>query len=79
MIKVKGMQVAPAELEGCLLNMAEVADACVVAVPHDYCGEMPMAFVVLRPHIAQRVASDVNEADKVKAAIKRVRGDACWG
>lgn len=35
-MKVKGFQVAPAELEGCLLDHAAVSDACVVGVPDDY-------------------------------------------
>ena len=35
-MKVKGFQVAPAELEGCLLDHAAVSDACIVGVPDDY-------------------------------------------
>ncbi|KAM3450179.1 hypothetical protein MY3296_006288 [Beauveria thailandica] len=49
MIKVKGAQVAPAELEDLLLGHPCVADAAVVGVPDDYAGERPFAFVVLRP------------------------------
>ncbi|KAF8133972.1 amp dependent CoA ligase [Boletus edulis] len=74
-MKVKGFQVAPAELEACLLNMPEVADACVVAVPHDYSGEVPLAFVVLHAHVAKRVAEDPGEAEKVKAAIIKFVAD----
>lgn len=74
-MKVKGFQVAPAELEGCLLSMPEVADACVVPVPDDYSGEVPMAFVVLHSHVAKRVAENPAEAGKVKAAIIKVRTD----
>lgn len=74
-MKVKGYQVAPAELEGCLLSMSEVADACVVPVPDDYSGEVPMAFVVLHAHIAKCVADDPDEAEKVKAVICKVRTD----
>lgn len=51
MIKVKGVQVAPAELEDLLLGHAHVADAAVVGVPDDYAGERPYAFVVLRPGV----------------------------
>lgn len=72
-MKVKGFQVAPAELEGCLLNMPDVVDACVVPVPDEYSGEVPMAFVVLRPHVAKRVAGDPHEMEMVKAAICKVR------
>src|SRR6059036_2374878 len=42
LIKYKGMQVAPAELEGLLLSHPAVADA----------GEVPKAFVVLRTPLA---------------------------
>ena len=79
MIKVKGFQVAPAELEGCLLSIREVADACVVPVPDDYCVEVPMAFVVLHDHVAKRVADDPHEADRVKTSITKVRTDVARG
>lgn len=74
-MKVRGFQVAPAELEGCLLNIPEVADACVVPVPDDYSGEVPMAFVVLHAHVAKHVADNPGEAEKVKAAITKVCTD----
>ncbi|KAF9236311.1 hypothetical protein BU15DRAFT_77152 [Melanogaster broomeanus] len=74
-MKVKGFQVAPAELEGCLLDMADVADACVVPVPDDYSGELPMAFVVLHPDVAARVTDKPGEAEKVKAIIMKYVAD----
>ncbi|KAA0151487.1 hypothetical protein FNF27_08069 [Cafeteria roenbergensis] len=46
LIKVKGMQVAPAELEGLILECPGVADAAVVPVLHERDGERPKAFVV---------------------------------
>ncbi len=45
--QVRGFQVAPAELEGCILDHPYAADVCVVGVPHLYNGEVPLAFVVL--------------------------------
>ncbi|KAK7533120.1 uncharacterized protein J3D65DRAFT_634431 [Phyllosticta citribraziliensis] len=49
MIKVKGIAVAPAELEDLLLGHPRVDDVAVMAVPaaDDYTGERPKAFVVL--------------------------------
>lgn len=47
LIKVKGNQVAPAELEGILLEHQQIADACVVAVTIDG-EEVPRAYVVLQ-------------------------------
>jgi acyl-CoA synthetase (AMP-forming)/AMP-acid ligase II len=46
LIKYKGYQVPPAELEGLLLGHPAVADVAVVGVPDDECGELPKAFVV---------------------------------
>ncbi len=46
LIKVKGLQVAPAELEACLLDHPAVADCTVIPVPDDDAGELPKAFVV---------------------------------
>jgi acyl-CoA synthetase (AMP-forming)/AMP-acid ligase II len=48
LIKVKGFQVAPAELEALLLKHASIADAAVIPVPDTESGEVPKAFVVLR-------------------------------
>jgi acyl-CoA synthetase (AMP-forming)/AMP-acid ligase II len=48
LIKVKGFQVAPTELEGLLQAHPAVADAAVVGVPDDEAGERPVAFVVAR-------------------------------
>ena len=45
LIKVKGFQVAPAELEATLLAHPAVTDAAVIGVPDDASGEVPMAFV----------------------------------
>ena len=46
LIKVKGFQVAPAEVEAQLLALAGVADAAVIGIADDEAGERPMAFVV---------------------------------
>jgi acyl-CoA synthetase (AMP-forming)/AMP-acid ligase II len=49
LIKVKGFQVAPAEVEAALLVHPEVLDAAVIGRPDDEAGEVPVAFVVLSP------------------------------
>src|SRR5204863_8930494 len=48
LIKYKGFQVPPAELEALLLTHPCVADAAVIPCPDDEAGEVPKAFVVLR-------------------------------
>uniref|UniRef100_A0ACD5Z7X5 Uncharacterized protein n=1 Tax=Avena sativa TaxID=4498 RepID=A0ACD5Z7X5_AVESA len=44
-IKYKGFQVAPAELEALLITHPEIKDAAVVGVKDDLCGEVPVAFI----------------------------------
>jgi len=48
LIKYKGMQVAPAELEALLLTHPAIADAAVIGCPDEEAGEVPKAFVVLK-------------------------------
>ena len=48
LIKYKGFQVAPAELEAFLLTHPAIADAAVIGVPDVEAGEIPRAFVVLK-------------------------------
>ncbi|CAN1344852.1 4-coumarate--CoA ligase 2 [Linum perenne] len=45
-IKYKGFQVAPAELEALLLAHPEIDDAAVVGIKDEQAGETPVAFVV---------------------------------
>ncbi|EFN75708.1 4-coumarate--CoA ligase 1, partial [Harpegnathos saltator] len=49
MIKVKGFQVAPAELEEVIRIYNKIQDVAVIGVPHDKFGEIPKAFVVPKP------------------------------
>ena len=48
MIKVKGIGVAPAELEDLLLGHPKVEDCAVLGVADDYSGEVPKAYVMLK-------------------------------
>ncbi|SIT91414.1 4-coumarate--CoA ligase [Yoonia rosea] len=67
LIKYKGFQVAPAELEATLVAMDGITDAAVVGLPDDEAGELPVAFVVagdlapdqdtINAHIAARLAT----------------------
>lgn len=76
-LKVRGFQVAPAELEGHLLDHPEVDDACVVGVPDDYSGEVPFAFIMLGQSAAKRLRKDPTEAEKIRASIFKVGRNHC--
>lgn len=66
LIKVKGFQVAPAELEEILRDHPEVADAAVVGQPHPVSGEVPRAFIVVKKN------SKVTEDDLKQYVAGRV-------
>ena len=49
LIKYKGFQIAPAELEALIISFTEVADVAVIGVADEESGEVPKAFVKLQP------------------------------
>jgi acyl-CoA synthetase (AMP-forming)/AMP-acid ligase II len=73
LIKYKGYQVPPAELEALLMEHPAVADAAVIPKPDIDGGEIPKAFVVLRP-TEQATEEEIMQfvADRV-APYKKVR------
>ena len=85
LIKYKGLQVPPAELEAVLLSHPAVADAGVVAYPDAEAGEIPRAFVVLKgaatadelmAYVAERVTpyKKVRRVDFIDAIPKSPSG-----
>ena len=87
LIKYKGYQVAPAELEAVLLSHPTVADAAVIPVRDEEAGEAPKAFVVLKPgmqatpdelmaFVAERVApyKKIRQVEFVDAVPKSASG-----
>ncbi len=54
LIKYKGFQVAPAELEGILLDHPKVNDAAVIGIHSDeHASELPRAYLVVKPGTAK--------------------------
>ncbi|KAF8524800.1 phenylacetyl-CoA ligase [Hysterangium stoloniferum] len=74
--KVKGFQVAPAELEGHLLDHADVDDVGVIGIPDDFSGEVPMAFIALNAQAIKRVEEDPTEAIRIKQDLVKFVADA---
>jgi acyl-CoA synthetase (AMP-forming)/AMP-acid ligase II len=71
LIKYKGYQVAPAELEAVLLAHPAVSDAAVIPSPDEEAGEVPKAFVVLKSGVTPE-ALMAYVADRV-APYKKIR------
>jgi acyl-CoA synthetase (AMP-forming)/AMP-acid ligase II len=71
LIKYKGYQVAPAELEAVLLTHPAVADAAVVGSPDEESGELPKAFVVRKGEVGEQELIDYVAAHV--APYKKVR------
>ncbi|OIJ96615.1 4-coumarate--CoA ligase family protein [Streptomyces colonosanans] len=67
LIKYKGFQVAPAELEALLLTHPQIADAAVIGVYDDDHSEVPHAFVVRGPD-----ADDLDEGEVMRYVAERV-------
>ena len=73
LIKYKGFQVPPAELEALLLTHPAVADSAVIGIPDDEAGELPKAFIVLKPG-AEATADDLQSFIKEQvASYKQIR------
>ncbi|KAF5305707.1 hypothetical protein FQR65_LT07604 [Abscondita terminalis] len=74
LIKYKGFQVAPAELEATLLEHPDILDAGVVAIPDEKAGELPFAFVVKNPN-SNLTENNVVEFFNGKVSVhKKLRG-----
>ncbi|KDR85394.1 hypothetical protein GALMADRAFT_234245 [Galerina marginata CBS 339.88] len=75
-MKVRGFQVAPAELEGHLLLHPDVGDACVVGIPDEYSGELPLAFVVPTVNALKRIKENEQAIQKLKTVLAKHVSDA---
>ena len=73
LIKVKGFQVAPAELEALLLTHPSIADVAVIGRPDEESGEVPVAFVVVKPGAELSVADVQDFVAGHAAHYKQVR------
>ncbi|KAJ8658373.1 hypothetical protein O0I10_006058 [Lichtheimia ornata] len=83
LVKYKGFQVAPAELEALLIKHNDVADSCVVGVYEAaQATELPRAYIVLQPHakpspakakeLMEYVASNVTQYKRLRGGVRFV-------
>ncbi|RZB38958.1 AMP-binding domain containing protein [Asbolus verrucosus] len=75
-IKYKGFQVAPTELEAILLSHRKIKDAAVLGIPHEASGELPLAFVVPNPssglteeEVKRFVAAKVSPEKRLRGGV----------
>lgn len=78
LIKVRGFQVAPAELEELLLGHDMVTDVAVIQIPDEESGELPRAYIVLKQDCAkshEEMETEIYEWVKEQVApYKRLDG-----
>ncbi|XP_057978094.1 4-coumarate--CoA ligase-like 6 [Malania oleifera] len=72
-IKYKGFQIAPADLEAVLFSHPEVLDAAVVAARDETAGEVPVAFVVKKHGSALSESTIIDYVAQQVAPYKKVR------
>lgn len=74
LIKVKGFQVAPAELEGILRSHPKIADAAVIGIPDKVSGELPRAYLVKHSNQEVTEAEIKDFVAKHVAVYKKLEG-----
>ncbi len=73
LIKYKGFQVPPAELEALLVAHPKIADVAVIGIPDEEAGELPKAFVVAQPGAELSVDEVQAYVSEHVASYKQVR------
>jgi len=77
LIKVRGYQVAPAELESLLLSHPNVADAAVIPIDNEESGQLPRAYITLKSDEESLLVQEEDIKEWVKALVapyKRLEG-----
>ncbi|KZV78649.1 acetyl-CoA synthetase-like protein, partial [Exidia glandulosa HHB12029] len=78
-IKSKGFQVSPAELEGHILGHPFVQDVGVIGRPDERAGEVPVAFITLSAAGRQAAATSVSRVEEdVKLFVKEHKSTYKW-
>ncbi|XP_012942397.1 4-coumarate--CoA ligase [Aplysia californica] len=74
LIKYKGSQVAPAELEALLLSHPALSDVGVVGIPDELAGELPKAFVVKKANSSVTEEELIQFVEDQVTSVKCLRG-----
>ncbi|KAJ0257466.1 4-coumarate--CoA ligase-like 3 [Hirschfeldia incana] len=73
LIKYKGYQVAPAELEALLITHPDILDAAVIPFPDKEAGQYPMAYVTRKPESNLSEKRVIDFISKQVAPYKKIR------
>ncbi|XP_017036259.1 luciferin 4-monooxygenase-like [Drosophila kikkawai] len=74
LIKYKGFQVPPAEIEALLLTHEKIKDAAVIGKPDEEAGELPLAFVVKQANVQLSENDVIQFVNELASPAKRLRG-----
>uniref|UniRef100_T1GTM8 AMP-binding enzyme C-terminal domain-containing protein n=1 Tax=Megaselia scalaris TaxID=36166 RepID=T1GTM8_MEGSC len=74
LIKYKGFQVPPYEIETILLKHPKIKDCAVIGKPDEEAGELPLAFVVLQPGQKAEEKEIIDFAAENCSSSKKLRG-----
>ncbi|XP_017143264.1 4-coumarate--CoA ligase 1 [Drosophila miranda] len=74
LIKYKGFQVPPAEIEALLLTHEKIKDAAVIGKPDEAAGELPLAFVVKQANVQLTENDVIQFVNEHASPAKRLRG-----
>ncbi|EDV44260.1 uncharacterized protein Dana_GF16109, isoform B [Drosophila ananassae] len=74
LIKYKGFQVPPAEIEALLLTHDKIKDAAVIGKPDEEAGELPLAFVVKQANVQLTENDVIQFVNEHASPAKRLRG-----
>ncbi|XP_002032456.2 4-coumarate--CoA ligase 1 [Drosophila sechellia] len=74
LIKYKGFQVPPAEIEALLLTNEKIKDAAVIGKPDEEAGELPLAFVVKQANVQLTENEVIQFVNDNASPAKRLRG-----
>lgn len=72
-IKYKGFQIAPTDLEAVVITHPEVLDTAVTAAKDEECGEIPVAFVVKKPGSTLSQKDVIDYVAQQVAPYKKIR------
>lgn len=55
-----------------MLDHPDVDDVCVVGIPDEFSGEVPLSFVVLKKHVEKRISEDAASREDLKRLLMKV-------